>query len=513
MKTSNQFTIIYDDTCPMCNIYTNVFVRNKWIANRCSFSTVNSDMLNSIDTHRCKNEIPLYNAETHQTVYGIDSLMTVLGSQFKILQPIFRNTVFRYLMQRLYYLVSFNRRVIAGSKPNAQGFDCAPSFDIKYRLIYIFILLFSSMALFHTNHLFITGLVLTIIVGVVSIFHKHSIETLGHLITILFLSSIVSLFHRYIEMPFLSQTLIIGFFTFFSIKRLIIIDEIFKSEEKQSLKFRIAEIFLQLAKYLLVFKAKIYSKENLPAWLEVPMASTDKVGKNFYQTMDTNSYYGETNSKGLCDLNEFNSKEFNANYVHPFIVDFYKNTHRYDFETKQKWIGLTGNIIKWFNTNYNSVVQQFNFSDLDVHHAKISNYLTPMNDGKNTMINWVRHNDIDNKTMFSGFYHPDTLPDTEKKCVTTKFPMKDMCFMVKLKPCNENKGGFAFVSEEDKLGGYSFYMVFKLFHWTAVVTLPIREKIHLEVKNYEVNVNHEFYWKSNKFMQLNYIAKEYEILI
>lgn len=42
-------------------------------------------------------------------------------------------------MYPLYQLITYNRRVIAGSKAPKKGFDCAPDFHLGYRLLYLFL--------------------------------------------------------------------------------------------------------------------------------------------------------------------------------------------------------------------------------------------------------------------------------------------------------------------------------------------------------------------------------------
>jgi hypothetical protein len=50
---------------------------------------------------------------------------------------LFRFAPFRALIYVLYQIITYNRRIIAGSKALQTGFDCAPDFNAFYRWLYI----------------------------------------------------------------------------------------------------------------------------------------------------------------------------------------------------------------------------------------------------------------------------------------------------------------------------------------------------------------------------------------
>jgi hypothetical protein len=60
-----------------------------------------------------------------------------LGEQFPILKPLFRLAWFRFFIHGFYQIITYNRRIIAGSKAPTCGFDCAPDFNGFYRWLYI----------------------------------------------------------------------------------------------------------------------------------------------------------------------------------------------------------------------------------------------------------------------------------------------------------------------------------------------------------------------------------------
>lgn len=137
MKTLETKVIIYDDVCPMCNAYTAGFVRLGWLKNRAGFATTPTETLQKIDLDRARHEIPLLDTHTGEVVYGLDALFLILGERMPFLKPIFGSPLFRAPLYQLYQIVTYNRRVIAGSRPAAFGFDCAPDVNLFYRWLYI----------------------------------------------------------------------------------------------------------------------------------------------------------------------------------------------------------------------------------------------------------------------------------------------------------------------------------------------------------------------------------------
>ena len=129
--------IVYDDVCPLCNAYTGCFLKLGWLQQRSGFAAADPALLNQIDLDRARHEIPLHDTRTGQTLYGLDALFLILGTRFPVLQPLFRNRLFRWMVKQLYQVITYNRRIIAGSRAPAEGFDCAPDVNPFYRRFYI----------------------------------------------------------------------------------------------------------------------------------------------------------------------------------------------------------------------------------------------------------------------------------------------------------------------------------------------------------------------------------------
>ena len=140
MKPTNKI-IIYDDSCPMCSVYTKAFVRTGFITQegRKSFSNIDAEILEQIDNYKCRNKIPLIDTSNNSVKYGIDALLEILNEKIPLIKTIGTFKPVNRFLKKLYNLISLNRRVITASKLNSNGFDCTPDFNLKYRLLFLFL--------------------------------------------------------------------------------------------------------------------------------------------------------------------------------------------------------------------------------------------------------------------------------------------------------------------------------------------------------------------------------------
>jgi hypothetical protein len=138
MKTLHDHTIIYDDECPMCDLYTRSFVKARMLDKhgRIGFTKA-GQLLDRVERPRACDEIALVNNRTGEVTYGIDSLMRIIGNSFPIFNPLFRNAIFYRSMKKLYAFISYNRKVIIPGRRLADPYGCNPSFDVTYRIIYL----------------------------------------------------------------------------------------------------------------------------------------------------------------------------------------------------------------------------------------------------------------------------------------------------------------------------------------------------------------------------------------
>ena len=207
--------IIYDDTCPMCKIYTTAFVKNGLLTQegRISFANLNEKNACQIDFEKGRHEIPLIDLDGGKTIYGLDSMVYLLNQRFKIIGDVMKIKPIYWFFKKLYTLISYNRRVIAPSKKQIIQYDCAPDFNLKYRLIYIIFALIMSLFAFSAISPIISFSPISKVVLLASLIAGFSgalffegemvIEYLGQWATVLLVGSLVILPIIFIPSAFL----------------------------------------------------------------------------------------------------------------------------------------------------------------------------------------------------------------------------------------------------------------------------------------------------------------------
>lgn len=150
MKTLKNHTLIYDNECPMCEMYSKGFTKYGMLDEngREAFTEISVRNKDLVDFHRAKNEIALVDHDKNRVVYGLDSLLLIIGSSFPLLERIARIQPLYWFFKKVYSFVSYNRKQIIPSKKDNTEQSCVPDFNLKYRLIYIaFVMFFSAYAL------------------------------------------------------------------------------------------------------------------------------------------------------------------------------------------------------------------------------------------------------------------------------------------------------------------------------------------------------------------------------
>ena len=202
MKTLYNKIIIYDDVCPLCKAYTSGFVNLGWLLpdHRVGFSDASPELLASIDIDRARHEIPLYDTLTKETLYGKEALFYLLGEEFPVYKPLFQFAPFRFIIHGLYQIITYNRRIIAGSKSPTCGFDCAPDFNGFYRWFYIGLAALVSLMIgifqIETWTMPVIGFYIVVLIGLIKgLFVPDFIaktDYYGHLATVLLVLHILS---------------------------------------------------------------------------------------------------------------------------------------------------------------------------------------------------------------------------------------------------------------------------------------------------------------------------------
>jgi hypothetical protein len=179
-------TFLYDDACPMCKGYTGVFTGLNWSGRR-AFSKLKAGDIPNLDLDRGRHEIPLYNADTGEVSYGLEAMTTVIGNALPHLKPLIGSYYFIAALKPLYWLITYNRRVIAGTKPPTIGFDCAPDYHVGWRLAYLGLMATAVLLLGLPNIPLLLGFGLALVAGL--LLHRDRLAFLGHFVTVVFMTS------------------------------------------------------------------------------------------------------------------------------------------------------------------------------------------------------------------------------------------------------------------------------------------------------------------------------------
>jgi predicted DCC family thiol-disulfide oxidoreductase YuxK len=153
MKQNNH-VLVYDDTCPMCALYSGAFVKTGLLCaeGRQAFSNADTKVLAAIDLQRGKNEIPLLDKATQQVYYGIDALLEILGQKLPWVKTVGNWRPVKWFLYRLYRLITYNRRVIVAPAARPGTFDCTPDFNTRYRIYFLVLCLLLNTLLIGPLH-------------------------------------------------------------------------------------------------------------------------------------------------------------------------------------------------------------------------------------------------------------------------------------------------------------------------------------------------------------------------
>lgn len=132
--------IIYDESCPMCNLYTKGMVAadTSGCLTRVGSGQLTQETINRIDQQRARHEIPLVDLDGGDTLYGVDTWIYALGKQNKQIEKLLSLNWIKSSLQTLYAFISYNRRIIITSAPGRWNLlDLQPDFRLDYRLAFI----------------------------------------------------------------------------------------------------------------------------------------------------------------------------------------------------------------------------------------------------------------------------------------------------------------------------------------------------------------------------------------
>ncbi|MDQ6529497.1 hypothetical protein [Flavobacterium sp. LHD-85] len=157
MKTLENQTLLYDEDCPLCNLYTTGFVKSGMLDEngRKSYCQLSAEEQNFVDLKRALNEIALVDNKNKTVKYGIDSLIKVIGFSFPLIEKVATIKPIHYILKKLYSFVSYNRKVIIpGNAKEENKLQCIPDFNYKYRFLFLgFALTITTFVLFGYSNL------------------------------------------------------------------------------------------------------------------------------------------------------------------------------------------------------------------------------------------------------------------------------------------------------------------------------------------------------------------------
>ena len=93
MRTLRNYALIYDDQCPICQVYTKALVVTGVFEKkgREAYQVMDNQTCTLIDKDRARNEIALVNKKTGEVNYGLDSLLKVTYYIFPFAKYIFKH--------------------------------------------------------------------------------------------------------------------------------------------------------------------------------------------------------------------------------------------------------------------------------------------------------------------------------------------------------------------------------------------------------------------------------------
>lgn len=136
MELNEQY-LLYDENCPLCSWYTRIFVKFGFIQGESRLSyqkTVQNDEF-TFDRERAKSEIAYLSGDS-EPLYGIDSMLQVVGRKAPVIKAIGRFFIVYWFLQLLYRFISFNRKIIAPTTCKTEC-SCTPEFSLFWRIVFI----------------------------------------------------------------------------------------------------------------------------------------------------------------------------------------------------------------------------------------------------------------------------------------------------------------------------------------------------------------------------------------
>jgi hypothetical protein len=206
MKALKNYTLVIDGQCPMCIAYSNVTLNTGILDSnaRETYQEIRTERSMHIDKNRVCNEMALINNANGVIYYGIDGVIKLMITRYPFLKFLFTFPPFYWLIRKIYFFLSYNRKVIAPVKKNEDR--SVPDVHVSYRIAYLlFTWIISSLILtsysghlsgvipssrFHREFIICGGQIIFQSVIVAFLAKDRVLDYLGNLMTISFIASL-----------------------------------------------------------------------------------------------------------------------------------------------------------------------------------------------------------------------------------------------------------------------------------------------------------------------------------
>jgi len=133
--------LLLDNTCPMCTIYGNCFIRLAYVdkTTLSSYQHIEEEYSEHIDMELAQSKIALYDTESRSSLYGIDAILHIIEIKHKYIAQILRLPMIYWILEILYSFISYNRKIIVRPSLALNGRNCNPPLIHGYRWAYLVI--------------------------------------------------------------------------------------------------------------------------------------------------------------------------------------------------------------------------------------------------------------------------------------------------------------------------------------------------------------------------------------
>ncbi len=138
MKTLSNHTLLFDQDCPLCHWYTDIFLKYKLIDHqgRIAFQEIDEANFPMVDFDLARNKIALVNRINGTVYYGVDSLSKILGNSFGFVTFFMKFKLIHWFFEQLYNFISYNRKIVIPVSCNNSS-SCNPSKNWFWRILFI----------------------------------------------------------------------------------------------------------------------------------------------------------------------------------------------------------------------------------------------------------------------------------------------------------------------------------------------------------------------------------------